>query len=150
MNPAIAWSTADKDEIMAPNHKLTALIKGRTVVGTSHDEGKTIVTFDDGSTMRVKTLNEPTPAPMPIPNPQNESWLDKITHAFSHDDAPKVAANAPVANAPDVTGMVKEVMQNDTTLVLQFEDGGPMEIALAEASSSVMLRAQDETMEYAD
>jgi len=39
----------------AANHKLTTVIAGRTISGTSHSEGKTPLTFDDGSQMTIKT-----------------------------------------------------------------------------------------------
>ena len=121
---------------MAPNHKLTHLIKGRSVVEIAHNDDKTIVTFADGSTLRVKT-------PSAV-SARRESWLDKILLAFVNESS---AENTAIA---DDKGVVKAVTQNDTTLVLEFEDGSQMEIALAEAESSVMLRAGDDTMEYAD
>ncbi len=152
-----------KDEIMAPNHKLTHLIQGRSVVTTEHAPGKTIVSFDDGSTMRIKTpdaANDSQTAPFQAPAPamQSESWLDKLTHVFSHETANEVATGQTKSKPETAAEMqdmakkaaVKDVMQNDTTLVLRFEDGTQTEIALAEASSSVMLRDKDETMEYAD
>jgi len=40
---------------MASNHKLTAVIAGRTISGSSNADGKMIVNFTDGSTMTVKT-----------------------------------------------------------------------------------------------
>ena len=40
---------------MAINHKLTNVIKGRTVKGTQNQDNKLLVNFDDGSTMSVKT-----------------------------------------------------------------------------------------------
>ena len=40
---------------MHANPKLTKVIAGRTISATSQAEGALILTFDDGSTMRVKT-----------------------------------------------------------------------------------------------
>ena len=40
---------------MHSNQKLTKLIAGRTISGTSQQDGALTITFDDGSTMKVKT-----------------------------------------------------------------------------------------------
>lgn len=40
---------------MASNHKLTAVIKGRTITSTSSDGTQTRIGFDDGSTMTIQT-----------------------------------------------------------------------------------------------
>ncbi len=40
---------------MASNHKLTALLKGRTLAGTSQSGGVATLTFTDGSVMTVQT-----------------------------------------------------------------------------------------------
>ncbi len=40
---------------MAPNHKLTKVIAGRTIAGTAHADNALTVAFDDGSTMTVQT-----------------------------------------------------------------------------------------------
>ncbi len=40
---------------MAPNHKLTAVIKGRTIAGTVNSVGTMTISFTDGSKMTVKT-----------------------------------------------------------------------------------------------
>src|SRR4051794_22847666 len=40
---------------MSINHKLTNVIKGRTVQGTQNQDNKLLVQFNDGSTMSVKT-----------------------------------------------------------------------------------------------
>jgi uncharacterized protein (AIM24 family) len=41
--------------MMASNHKLTAVLKGHTVTGTASQGNELRVSFDDGSTMTVKT-----------------------------------------------------------------------------------------------
>jgi hypothetical protein len=40
---------------MTSNHQLTAVLKGRTITGTQHQDQRLIIAFDDGSTMTVKT-----------------------------------------------------------------------------------------------
>jgi frataxin-like iron-binding protein CyaY len=40
---------------MASNHKLSALLKGRRITGTSNQNDMLTIHFDDGSTMTVKT-----------------------------------------------------------------------------------------------
>ncbi len=40
---------------MAPNHKLTKVIAGRTITGTANSDNVLTVTFDDGATMTVQT-----------------------------------------------------------------------------------------------
>ena len=52
---------------------------------------------------------------------------------------------------PDATGgTVKAVRQAATTLYLDFEDGSLQEVETAEATSCVMVRDKDHTLEYAD
>jgi hypothetical protein len=47
---------------MTSNHKLTAVLKGRTITGTHHQDHRLIVAFDDGSTMTVHTAGSTTSA----------------------------------------------------------------------------------------
>lgn len=96
---------------MAANQKLTALLKGRAIMGSETQDGKLLVHFDDGSVMTVKTGG---------------------------------------AVKGDAAGTVKGVRQQGTTLDLDTEEGGTLEITTAEVTSSVMVRAADHTMEYAD
>lgn len=197
---------------MAPNHKLTSVIKGRKVVGTSNEDGKSIVTFDDGSTLRIKTgasstgssqtetavstsgnavasdavANQNQQNLTPPQTKRNDvfrnlkwnetAFNDDVSRQVTADNTPhsevQAAATAKTsatteAGAPEVSinqaataqaatgqaatgGTVKSVLQGDTAITLQFEDGGKMDFSLAEASSSVMLRGKDNTMEYAD
>lgn len=190
---------------MAPNHKLTSIIKGRKVVGISNEDGKTIVSFDDGSTLRIKTgasstgnaasttaastsgdavantaANQNQQDLMPPQTKRSDVFrnLQWNETAFNEDVSRQVTAeNTPhsevsagtvsagaaqpietadtgatkaAANQTSTGGTVKSVMQGDTTITLQFEDGSKMDIPLAEASSSVMLRGKDNLMEYAD
>jgi hypothetical protein len=53
-------------------------------------------------------------------------------------------------NSASTGGTVKAVRQQDTTLNLDFEDGGTWEIQTAEPTASVMVRDKNHTLEYAD
>ena len=97
---------------MASNHKLTAVIAGRSISGSSNADGKMTINFTDGSTMTIKTAGN--------------------------------------SNSASTGGTIKAVRQADTTLDLDFENGGTLEITLAEATSSVMVRDKNHAMEYAD
>ena len=97
---------------MTSNHKLTAVLHGRTVTGTQHQDHRLTIAFDNGSTMTVKTAG----------------------------------AMAGAATG----GTVAKVRQQGTELALDFADGSTLRIPLAEATASVMVRAKDHTLEYAD
>lgn len=97
---------------MASNHKLTSLLQGRTIAGTSNADNALTISFTDQSKMTVQTAGS--------------------SHSAS------------------TGGTVKAVRQSGTTLNLDMEDGNTMEIALAEETSSVMVRGDGGTMEYAD
>ena len=43
---------------MATNHKLTEVIKGRTIACASEVDDKVMISFTDGSTLTVKTAGE--------------------------------------------------------------------------------------------
>lgn len=187
---------------MAPNHKLTSVIKGRKVVGTSNEDGKSIVTFDDGSTLRIKTgasstgssqtetavstsgnavasdvvANQNQQNLTPPQTQRNDvfrnlkwnetAFNDDVSRQITADNTPHSEVQAAATTKTSATmeagalkgsinqaatgGTVKSVLQGDTAITLQFEDGGKMDFPLAEASSSVMLRGKDNTMEYAD
>lgn len=234
---------------MTPNHKLTNVIKGRKIVETSNAAGKMIVTFDDGSTMKIKSddvtnhvttdsitdvttgkvavaqsstrLDEnATASPSEtvttstassatatnlvstnvnstnlkptelLPSPgdkrndvfRNLKWSEEKSQSDashlnarvddSKFDKPEIglaraevatdavksdavqdsatSVNAASGNVASAGGTVKSCWQNETTLKLQFEDGGALEISLQEESSSVMLRDKNNVMEYAD
>jgi hypothetical protein len=47
---------------MTSNHKLTAVLKGRTITGTQTQDHRLILAFDDGSTMTVHTAGSTTSA----------------------------------------------------------------------------------------
>ncbi len=97
---------------MIANNKLTAVIAGRTVQGTSHSGDKLVVTFDDGSTMTVLTQG-------------NE-------------------------NSGSTGKLVKAVRQEGTTLAIVFDDDEIWEVPMADETASVMVRAEDHKLEYAD
>src|SRR5215510_2012347 len=97
---------------MTSNHKLTAVLKGRTITGTHHQDHRLIMTFDDDSMMTVNTSGATTSAA--------------------------------------TGGTIAKVRQQDTQLALDCEDGATMLIPLAEATASVLVRAHDHTLEYAD
>jgi hypothetical protein len=97
---------------MTSNHKLTAVLHGRTITGTQHQDHRLIIAFDDGSTLTVKTAG---------------------TRASTA-----------------TSGTIVKVRQQDTQLALDFEDSSTLLIPLAEATASVMVRAHDHTLEYAD
>jgi len=97
---------------MASNHKLTSLIQGRTIAGTSNQSNALTLSFSDGSKMTVQTAGS--------------------------------------SNSASTGGTVKAVRQQGTTLSLDMESGSTLEIPTAEETSSVMVRAADGAMEYAD
>ncbi len=97
---------------MASNHKLTSLIQGRTIAGTSNQNDALTIAFTDKSKMTVQTAGS--------------------------------------SNSASTGGTVKAVRQQGTTLSLDMENGGTMDIQTAEETSSVMIRGADGTMEYAD
>jgi hypothetical protein len=45
---------------MTSNHKLTAVLKGRTITGTQSQDHRLLLAFDDGSTMTVHTAGATT------------------------------------------------------------------------------------------
>ena len=97
---------------MATNHKLTSLIQGRTIAGTSNQNDLLTVAFTDNSKMTVQTAGS--------------------------------------SNSASTGGTVKAVRQSGTTLSLDMESGGSLDIQTAEETSSVMVRDAGGTMEYAD
>jgi hypothetical protein len=68
---------------MPSNHKLTGVIKGRTIVGaapSSDDASTYLLQFDDGSKMKIKVAEAPPTLPAPLNSPikavrQNEVIL---------------------------------------------------------------------------
>ena len=97
---------------MASNHKLTSVLQGKTIAGTSNQNNALTLSFTDNSKMTVQTAGS--------------------------------------SNSASTGGIIKAVRQQGTTLSLDMEDGGTLEIPTAEETSSVMVRSADGTMEYAD
>ena len=97
---------------MANNLKLTTLIQGRTIAGTSNQNDVLTLLFTDQSKMTVQTAGS--------------------------------------SNSASTGGTVQAVRQKGTTLSLDMEGGGTVEIQTAEETSSVMVRDKSGTMEYAD
>lgn len=97
---------------MASNHKLTSVIKGRTISGTGNSDDTLTINFTDGSKMAVKTKGS--------------------------------------TNSASTGGTVEAVRQTPETLTLAMEGGATLEVPLAEATSSVLLRDGKGGFEYAD
>ena len=97
---------------MASNHKLTSVIQGRTIAGTSNQNGTLTISFTDNSKMTVQTAGS--------------------------------------SNSAATAGTVKAVRQQGTPLSLDTENGSTLDTPTAEETSSVMVRAADDAMEYAD
>ncbi len=74
---------------------------------------------------------------------------DVLTIHFD-DGSLMTVQTAGSSNSASSGGTVKAVRQQGTTLALDFEAGGTMEIPLAEETSSVMVRDKGGAMEYAD
>jgi hypothetical protein len=49
-----------ENDFMELNHKLTHLLKGRTILSESGDEGHVAITFDDQSTLKLKVAGQAT------------------------------------------------------------------------------------------
>ncbi len=68
------------------------------------------------------------------------------------DDSRMTIRTAPGWSPGDapIRGTVRSLRQKETALDLDMEDGSTLSIQLAEATSSVLLRDRDGTLEYAD
>jgi hypothetical protein len=107
---------------MSANRKLTGVLTGRTATQIEWQGAAALVHFDDGSVMTVRTAAQDS-VPTPAPGP---------------------------APAAQPLGRVRGVRQQGTTLQLDFEDGSTLTLRTAEPTSSVLVRAQDHALEYAD
>jgi hypothetical protein len=125
---------------MAANQKLTGVLRGRTATQITWAGTTAVVQFDDGSAMTVQTSTAsggagtggPPPAALPVAGAAAGS-------SASPSDGPTAAL-----------GRVRGVRQQDTILCLDFETGPTLTLRTAEATSSVIVRARDHTLEYAD
>jgi hypothetical protein len=101
---------------MSANHKLTAVLAGRALVGVDYGTDPATLHFADGSVMTVRLAAEESDRPV----------------------------------APSAGARVTGVRQQGTRLDLDFERGSTLELRTAEATSSVIVRAGDQTLQYAD
>lgn len=112
---------------MSANKKLTKILAGRTALRVAWQGATAVVQFDDGSTMTVQTA------------------------ANAAGGATQASPGGPsLGTAAGVLGRVRGVRQQDTTLDLDFESGPTLTLRTAEPTSSVLVRARDQTLEYAD
>lgn len=80
-----------------------------------------------------------------------EPRIDGTAWLVQFDDGSTLTVRtAPGAAPARLTGRVVKVRQTDTRLDLDLADGQTLEFATAEPASSVLLRAQDGTLQYAD
>ncbi len=122
---------------MALNRKLTPILAGRTIQAIRQEEALLWIDFADGSQMKIKVA-APAPAEAPAPAQAPFSF-----------EAPS-SAETPASTQSFENRSVTRVRQTGPAMTIDFEDGASLEIALAEASSSVMLRDKDRVLEYAD
>lgn len=79
------------------------------------------------------------------PRADGAGWLVRF------DDGSIMSVRTAPGTAPaHLVGRVVKVRQNDTRLDLDLADGRTLEFATAEPASSVLLRARDGTLQYAD
>ena len=115
---------------MSANKKLSKVLAGRTAVRIVWQGATAAVQFDDGSTMTVQTAVD--------------------TSGGATQTSPAGSAPGAATGGPGVMGRVRGVRQQDTTLDLDFESGSTLTLRTAEPTSSVLVRARDQTLEYAD
>ncbi len=72
-----------------------------------------------------------------------------LTIGFDDGSVMMVKAAGPLDRS-STRGTVRAVRQQDTQLILDFEDGSALEIATREPTSCVMVRDKSHTLEYAD
>jgi hypothetical protein len=109
---------------MPANHKLTAVLRDRMATQLEWQGATALVHFDDGSIMTVRT-------------------------AGAGSDPPPSAGPGP-APAAQPLGRIHGVRQQGTTLQLDFDGGSTLTLRTAEPTSSVLVRARDQSLEYAD
>jgi hypothetical protein len=115
---------------MSANKKLTGVLAGRTALRIAWHGTTAVVQFDDGSTMTVQTASD-------------------ARGGTTQASAAGSATGAPAGGA-GVLGRVRGVRQQATTLDLDFDGGSTLTLRTAEPTSSVLVRARDQTLEYAD
>lgn len=79
---------------------------------------------------------------------------DGATALLHFDDGSVLRVRTPAAPAADAAplelGKVRAVRQSASAIAFDLEDGSALQLPLAEATSSVMLRNAKGAMEYAD
>jgi hypothetical protein len=115
---------------MAANKKLTKVLAGRTAVRLVWQGATAVVQFDDGSTMTVQTAADAA--------------------GGANQASPAGSPPGAAAGAAGGLGRVRGVRQQDTTLNVDFYSGSTLTLRTAEPTSSVLVRARDQTLEYAD
>ena len=98
---------------MRANQKLTHLVAGRLISGTSQAADVLTVTLDDGSVLTIKTAASST-------------------------------------NTAATGGKIAKVQQQGTDLVFVLDGGKSLDVKLAEATSSVIMRDKAGGFAYAD
>jgi hypothetical protein len=78
-----------------------------------------------------------------------QSQDHRLILAF-HDGSTMTVHTAGSSTTAATGGTIAKVRQQGTKLALDCEDGATMLVQLAEATASVMVRAHDHTLEYAD
>ena len=73
-----------------------------------------------------------------------------MTLGFNDGSVMTVQTVAGVGHSAASGGTIEKVRQQDTTLALDMEDGPTLEITMAEATSSVMVRDKNHALEYVD
>jgi hypothetical protein len=121
---------------MAANHKLTGILRARTATRLDRSAGTAIVQFDDGSVMTVQTSDDTSAVPSQVSGDAGRPG--------------QAAAPATAESTPEPLGRVRAVRQDGTTLTLDFDTGPSLILRTAEATSSVVVRARDHSLEYAD
>lgn len=74
---------------------------------------------------------------------------DTLTIHFTDKSTMSVKTSGS-SNSASTGGAIKEVLQQGTTLTLEFDGGSTLDIPLAEATSSVIVRGADDALQYAD
>jgi hypothetical protein len=75
---------------------------------------------------------------------------DAAVVTFDDGSRMMVQLSGPPPALPQDAGPVRKVRQSGLDLALDLETGGTLGFRLAEETSSVLLRAKDQTFEYAD
>src|SRR5437868_3051360 len=97
---------------MARNQKLTGVIKGRTITGTQNAGDRMTITFDDGSTMVIKTAG----------NTNNASTGGKVRAVRQQDTALHLDFENDTTLDIPLAAPTSSVMLRDKNHVLEYAD----------------------------